>query len=167
MNLAEIAKFEQGIFVIRGLKVMLSTHLAQLYDVETKVLMQAVRRNPERFPQDFMFIVENQDVIELRSQIVTLESHWRYKPYAFTEQGVAMLSSVLKSKRAIQVNIAIMRAFVKLRDEADKNRELAAVLRKLERKVGGQGEDIETIFAVLRQLTGPEKKEKRGIGFIS
>jgi len=172
MSLAEIAKFEQRIFIIRGQKVMLSNHLAQLYNVETKVLMQAVKRNRERFPEDFMFQLENNELRVLKSQIVTSKTETRgganrARAYAFTEQGVAMLSSVLKSDNAIQVNIAIMRAFVKLRDKADKNRQLAEALRKLEKKVGRQGEDIETIFAVLRQLTSPEKKQKRGIGFIS
>ena len=109
---------ESNIFMIRGNKVMLSSHLAKLYGVEPKVLIQAVKRNAERFPKDFMFLLTDQEVAILKSQIVT--SSWggrrRENPYAFTEQGIAMLSSVLNSKRAIQVNIIIMRAFVKIRE---------------------------------------------------
>jgi phage regulator Rha-like protein len=115
----------QKIFLIRGLRVMLSSDLAVLYDVETKVLIQAVKRNIERFPKDFMFRLTWQEMHSLRSQIVTLENekydsskkgkHSKYLLFAFTEQGVAMLSSVLRSKRAVHVNIAIMRAFVRLR----------------------------------------------------
>src|SRR4030043_1709734 len=109
---------ERKIYLIRGHKVMLDSDLAELYGVATKVLLQAVKRNLNRFPEDFMFILKYQDVVALRSQIVTLKKgrgeHRKYLPYVFTEQGVAMLSSVLNSERAVQVNIAIMRGFVKL-----------------------------------------------------
>jgi len=115
---------------------MLSLHLSELYGVEPKVLVQAVKRNIERFPEDFMFKLTNQEVINLKSQIVT--SSWggirRANPYAFTEQGVAMLSSVLRSKRAVQVNIQIMRAFVKLRQMLSTNAELSRKLEALEMK---------------------------------
>ena len=117
---------EGKIYMIRGHKVMLDSDLAELYDVQPKVLLQAVRRNIKRFPADFMFQLKNQEIVALRSQIVTLKrgrgQHRKYAPYVFTEQGVAMLSSVLKSERAIQVNIAIMRAFVKLRQIVQGNR---------------------------------------------
>ena len=132
-NLAKIRSesIEQLIFLMRGQKVMLSPHLAELYGVETRVLVQAVKRNIDRFPEDFMFQLTDEEFADLKSQIVI--SSWggsrRAKPYAFTEQGVAMLSSVLRSKRAVQVNIEIMRAFVKLRQmltaHKDLERELA------------------------------------------
>src|SRR4030066_1592436 len=119
---------ERKIYLIRGQKVMLDNDLAKLYKVETRTLIQAVKRNTERFPPDFMFQLTNQEVISLRSQFViskTGRGGRRYLPYVFTEQGVAMLSSVLNSERAILVNIAIMRAFVKLREILSVNKELA------------------------------------------
>ncbi len=160
-------RIEQRIFVIRGQKVMLSTHLAGLYGVEPKVLIQAVKRNIERFPSDFMFLVTKQEFINLKSQIVT--SSWggiRKLPYVFTEQGVAMLSSVLYSKRAIQVNIAIMRAFVKLRQVFSTHKELVVKLKELEEKITGHDTDIQAIFEAIRQLMKPlPVKPKRQIGF--
>ena len=146
---------------------MLSTHLAGLYGVEPKVLIQAVKRNIERFPSDFMFLVTKQEFINLKSQFVT--SSWggiRKLPYAFTEQGVAMLSSVLRSKKAIHVNIAIMRSFVKLRQIFSTNKELAEKLKELEEKVARHDTDIQAIFEVIRQLMKPlPVKPKRRIGF--
>ncbi|OIO33806.1 MAG: hypothetical protein AUJ70_02540 [Candidatus Omnitrophica bacterium CG1_02_40_15] len=158
---------EPKIFMIRGHKVMLSTHLAELYEVEPKVLIQAVKRNIERFPKDFMFLLTKKEVMNLKSQFVT--SSWggirRANPYAFTEQGVAMLSSVLRSKRAIQVNIAIMRAFVKLRQILSMNKALACKLAELERKEK-HDEDIQAIFEAIRQLMAPlPLKKKPQIGF--
>src|SRR3989344_5339971 len=117
MALLSVQHIQRHIYFIRDHKVMLDSHLADLYGVKTKVLLQAVKRNLDRFPEDFMFKISPHEAENLRSQIVT--SSWggrRYMPYAFTEQGVAMLSSVLRSRRAIQVNVAIMRAFVKLRE---------------------------------------------------
>jgi hypothetical protein len=155
------------IFVIRGHKVMLSTHLAELYGVEVRALIQAVKRNIERFPDDFMFQLSNSEYKNLKSQIVT--SSWggirRANPYAFTEQGVAMLSSVLKSKRAIQVNIAIMRIFVKLRELFSTHKELAHKLTELERKIEKHDEEIKGIFEAIRQLMVIAEKPKRKIGF--
>ncbi|MFA5145960.1 MAG: ORF6N domain-containing protein [Candidatus Omnitrophota bacterium] len=161
---------ENRIFVIRGLKVMLSMHLAELYGVEAKVLTQAVKRNLKRFPEDFMFQLTWDEVDILRSQIVTLRGvhgkHIKYLPYAFTEQGVAMLSSVLNSERAVQVNIVIMRAFVKLREILATHKELAAKLRELEHKVSKHDTDILTIFEAIRQLMTPTPEPpKRRIGF--
>ncbi len=156
------------IFIIRGRKVMLSTDLAILYQVETKALIQAVKRNLERFPEDFMFQLTWKEADSLRSQIVTLKkrgSHIKYLPYAFTEQGVAMLSSVLKSRRAILVNIAIIRAFVILREALSAHKELALKLRELEFKVGNHDEEIKIILDAIRQLMKEEEKPKRGIGF--
>ncbi len=159
---------EPKIFMIRGHKVMLSTHLAELYEVEPKVLIQAVKRNIERFPRDFVFLLTKQEVMNLKSQFVT--SSWggmrRANPYAFTEQGVAMLSSVLRSKRAIQVNIAIMRAFVKLRQILSMNKALACKLAELEHKIEKHDEDIHAIFEAIRKLMAPAPvKPKLQIGF--
>ncbi len=156
---------EGKIYMIRGHKVMLSTDLAELYDVQPKVLMQAVKRNVERFPEDFMFMLSNQEFANLKSQIVT--SSWggirRANPYAFTEQGVAMLSSVLRSRRAVQVNIAIMRAFVKLREMLSSHKELARKLAGMEKKYDSQ---FKVVFDAIRQLmTTPEKtKVIKGFG---
>ena len=182
---------EQKIFYIRGQKVMLSPHLAELYGVPTKVLLQAVKRNLERFPDDFMFQPTWEEVDPLRSQFVTLKSsgvknprsqivtlkqgaHIKFLPYAFTEQGIAMLSSVLRSKRAIAVNIAIMRAFVKIREILMTHKELAAQFRELERKVGTHDQKIAAIFEAIRKLMEPppppspvEKEKPKGkMGFI-
>lgn len=155
------------ILVIRGQKVMLDADLAALYTVDTKVLNQSVRRNIERFPEDFMFQLTAEEAASLRSQTVTLKKgrgqHRKYLPYAFTEQGVAMLSSVLNSPRAIQVNIEIMRAFVRLRQMVTSNADLARKLNALERKYDGQ---FKVVFAAIRELTEPVvKKNSRRIGF--
>lgn len=159
---------EQRIFMVRGYKVMLSMELARLYGVEVRVLIQAVKRNINRFPEDFMFQLNAKECEILKSQIVI--SSWggarRANPYAFTEQGVAMLSSVLNSERAIQVNIAIMRAFVKLRHILSENKELAHKLKELEAKIEKHDEEIQAIFAAIRQLMDPPpEKPKRRIGF--
>jgi phage regulator Rha-like protein len=157
---------ENKIYMIRGRKVMLDQELAALYKVATKALIQAVKRNGKRFPADFMFQLSKTEYNNLRSQIVT--SSWggrRYLPYAFTEQGVAMLSSVLKSERAIQVNIAIMRTFVRLRKILATHKELAHKLKELERKIEKHDADIQTIFEAIRQLMSPPEEPKKRIGF--
>ncbi len=154
---------EKKIYLIRGQKIMLSTHLAELYEVEPKTLIQAVKRNIERFPQDFMFKLSSDEYVNLKSQIVT--SSWggmRKNPYAFTEQGVAMLSSILRSKRAIQVNISIMRAFVKLREIIASHKDLACKLNDLEKKYDSQ---FRVVFDAIRKLMEPSPKSKRKIGF--
>lgn len=160
---------EQKIYRIRGQKVMLSIDLAQLYDVEVRALIQAVKRNKERFPNDFMFQLSWKEVQNPRSQNVILKSgkNIKYLPYAFTEQGVAMLSSVLKSKRAIQVNVAIMRAFVKLRRILGAHKELTKKLRELEGHVGKHDREIQLIFEAIRQLMSapPPEPSKQKIGF--
>lgn len=155
----------ESILWLRGQKVMLSHDLAVLYGVEPKVLMQAVRRNAERFPDDFVFQLIKHEVVNLKSQFVT--SSWggarRALPYAFTEQGVAMLSSVLRSPRAIQVNIEIMRAFVKLRRLLATNAELARKLAELESRYDAQ---FKVVFDAIRELMKPpEPGSKRSIGF--
>lgn len=163
-----VEMIERKIYLIRGQKVMLDSDLAELYEVKTKVLLQAVKRNIQRFPDDFMFQLTNQEVSSLRSQIVTSSSGHggrRYLPYVFTEQGVAMLSSVLNSERAVQVNIAIMRVFVKLREMISTNKELAHKLGLLERNIEKHDEEIKAIFSAIRQLMTPPETTKRKIGF--
>jgi len=158
---------QQRIFLIRGHKVMLSPTLAELYGVEVRALIQAVKRNLERFPEDFMFQLTDNEFKNLKSQIVI--SSWggarRANPYAFTEQGVAMLSSVLRSRQAIQANIAIMRAFVKLREVLSAHKELAHKLDQLERKIEKHDAEIRSIFQAIRQLMMPPEKTKPKIGF--
>ena len=158
---------EKKIYLIRGHKVMLSTDLAELYGVEVRVLVQAVKRNIERFPEDFMFQLSKEEYENLKSQIVI--SSWggarRSRPYAFTEQGVAMLSSVLRSERAIQVNIVIMWAFVKLRQILSTHKKLAYKLAELERKIEKHDEEIKAIFEAIRQLMTPPEKHKMEIEF--
>ncbi|MEP6891746.1 MAG: ORF6N domain-containing protein [Nitrospirota bacterium] len=157
---------ERTILLIRGHRVMLDTDLAILYGVPTKRLNEQVRRNKKRFPSDFMFQLTPEEVERLRSQIATLKpgrgQYRKYYPYAFTEQGVAMLSSVLHSERAIQVNIAIMRTFVQLREMIGSNKTLARRLNELEKKYDSQ---FRAVFEAIRSLMAePEPKVKR-IGF--
>jgi len=172
---------ESKIYVIRGHKVMLDRDLAMLYGVETRVLNQSVTRNKDRFPDDFMFQLTKTEVQSLRSQLVTSKNdgclrsqivilepgkYSKYLPNVFTEQGVAMLSSVLASPRAIEVNIAIMRAFVRLRTIVSAHKELAEKLRELERKIGRHDKEIIAIFEVIKQLAEPlTERKKRRIGF--
>jgi hypothetical protein len=156
------------IFLVRGHKVMLSQDLSELYSVEARALIQAVKRNKDRFPNDFMFQLNDAEFKNLKSQIVT--SSWggvrRANPYAFTEQGVAMLSSVLKSKRAVRVNIQIMRAFVLLREMVITHKEFALKLAELERKVSKHEVDIRMIFEAIKQLMlHPPDLPKHKIGF--
>ena len=144
---------------------MLSTHLAQLYEVEPRALVQAVKRNIERFPPDFMFQLTKTEFQNLKSQIVT--SNWgglrRAAPYAFTEQGVAMLSSVLNSRRAVQVNIEIMRAFVRLRELMATHKDLVRRLNEMEKKYDAQ---FRVVFDAIRELMTPPESKKRKIGFL-
>jgi len=175
------------IFLIRNKKIMLDRDLAELYQVETKVLNQAVKRNLERFPEDFMFQLTKEEFenlkfqIEtsssryqigtsgLRSQIVTLKNgrgqHIKYLPYAFTEQGVAMLSSVLNSKRAIQVNIQIIRTFTQFRELLMTNKALSKKIENLEKKFEKHDDKIKQVFDVLKQLFMEKAKPKKQIGF--
>ena len=163
-KLIPIDKIKEEILWLRGRKVMLSTHLAELYQVEPRVMIQAVKRNIERFPNDFMFQLTEEEFSNLKSQIVI--SSWgglrRARPYAFTEQGVAMLSSVLRSKRAIQVNIEILRAFVLLQRTIQSHAELARKIGEMEIKYGAQ---FQVIFEAIRQLTAPPDPPRRQIGF--
>ncbi len=156
------------IYLIRNQSVMIDRDLAEMYGVETKVFNQSVKRNKERFPDDFMFTLSEQEWTDLRSQIVT--SSWggpRYRPKVFTEQGVAMLSGILNSRTAIEVNIRIMRAFTRLRKYTFTQREIGLQLTLLEKEVKGNTRDIEHIFAVLRELVERqyESRIRKRIGF--
>ena len=165
-SLIPIDRIERSILIIRGEKVMLDADLAALYGVQTKALNQAVKRNLKRFPTDFMFRLTHEEVEALnRSQIVTSSQKHRdprYPPYAFTEHGVAMLSSALNSERAIEVNILIVRAFVKLREMIATHKDLARKLDELEKKYDRQ---FAVIFDAIRQLMTPPKPKQRPIGF--
>lgn len=170
VSLIPIEKITSKIYLIRKEKVMLDSDLADLYGVETKVLVQAIKRNIDRFPKDFMFQLTADQHKILRSQFVT--SNWggrRYPPYVFTEQGVAMLSSVLKSKQAIKVNIAIMRAFVELRKFLYSNDKLAVKLNELEKETKERFEEhqkqISLIFEAIKQLIKDDSKPKKQVGF--
>lgn len=156
----------QRILLIRGQKVILDADLAELYGVKNKVFSQAVRRNMKRFPPDFMFQLSKEEDSSLRSQIVTLKlgrgKHRKYLPKVFTEQGVAMLSSVLKSERAIKVNIEIMRAFVRLREMLATHQDMARKLRAMEKKYDDQ---FKGVFDAIRELMKPVEKKGKRIGF--
>lgn len=160
---------ERKIYVIRRHKVMLDRDLAALYGVETRVLNQAVRRNMDRFPQDFMFTLNREEILNLSQFVISSKIKHAPNVFAFTEQGVAMLSSVLRSKQAIQVNIEIMRTFVKLKRKLAAHRDLAYKLDLLERKVGRHGGEIQAIFETIRKLVAPRpaepEKPRPRIGF--
>ena len=182
MKAVAVEVIERKILFVRGHKVMLDSDLAQLYGVETFNLNKAVKRNIDRFPEDFMFQLTKEEADALRFQIGILKpedrrksrsvdikpgrgQHRKYLPYVFTEQGVAMLSSVLRSKQAIQVNIAIMRAFIKLKEMLSTNKELALKLTQLEHKIERHDGEIKLIFDAIRQLMAPPEMKKRKIGF--
>ena len=163
-SLIPVEHIECAIRLIRGEKVILDTDLATLYGVETRVLVQAVKRNLERFPPDFMFQLSSEEFTVLRSQTVTSRG-WggrRYPPYAFTEQGVAMLASVLRSPRAIGVNIEIVRAFVRMRRLLASHAKLEKKLLEMEEKYDGQ---FTVVFEALKQLMAPPEPQRRKIGF--
>jgi phage regulator Rha-like protein len=170
-SLIPLEKIEDKILLIRGQKVMLDSDLAFLYNVETKVLLQAIKRNKEKFPVEFMFQLNKEEFGSLRSQFVTSKKEGRggrrYFPYAFTEYGVIMLSSVLKSKRAVAININIVKAFIRLRELAFSYKDLARKLWELEDKYAGHDQKIREIFAALHGLAAkPEdKKHNKEIGF--
>ena len=165
-NILPRERIERSILLIRGHKVMLDADLAELYGVETRALLQAVSRNQKRFPEDFMFQMSKEEYKLLRSQIVISKKGRggrRYLPYVFTEQGVAMLSSVLRSERAVQVNIEIMRAFARLRRMLASNEDLARKLAALEKKYDSQ---FRVVFEAIRELMAPPDPKKRKIGFL-
>jgi len=166
-NIIPTERIQQCIYLIRGEKVMLDKDLAVLYQVETKVLNQSVKRNIDRFPSDFMFQLSEEEADSLRSQSVTSNEGRggrRYPPYAFTEQGVAMLSSVLRSKRAVEVNIAIMRTFVQLRRILAGNKLLRDKIERLEKKYD---EQFQQVFAILECMIHEDDSPRSQIGFLS
>ncbi len=165
-SIALVSVVERRILLIRGQRVLVDSDLAELYGVPTKHLNQQVRRNLARFPADFMFQLTAAESAALRSQIVTsndARGGRRYRPLVFTEQGVAMLSSVLHSGRAVQVNVAIMRAFVRLRRMLLEHRDLAEKVNALERKYDGQFQEV---FDAIRSLMRPPERRRRPIGFV-
>lgn len=166
-SLTPIRQVEHLILFIRGHKVLLDSHLANLYGVETRVLIQAVKRNQERFPCDFMFQLNNQEVSRLTSQIVMSNSGRggrRHTPFVFTEYGVAMLSSVLNSRRAILVNIEIMRTFGRLREILISHKDLARKLEEMEKKYDSQ---FKVVFDAIRELMSPPPVKTKKIGFLA
>jgi hypothetical protein len=167
-RVSSLVPIERNIYLIRGLKVMLDRDLAALYGVETRVLNQAVRRNMERFPKDFLFSLTRKEVMRISQFVISSDMKFSKHVFVFTEQGVAMLSSVLNSPRAVQVNIEIMRAFVRLREVLATNRELSQRLAELERKFGTHDEQIQAIFEAIRQLMAPQnpaEPPRKQIGF--
>lgn len=162
-TLVPAERIERRIVVLRGEKVMLDAHIAELYGVDTRTLLQAVKRNTDRFPPDFAFQLTSDEFQNLRSQ--TVISSWggrRYRPYAFTEHGVAMLSSVLRGPRPVQVNIEIMRAFIRLRRMLASHSDLARRVDELEKRYDSQ---FKVVFDAIRHLMAPLEKPRRSIGF--
>ncbi len=167
-SLLPAERIERRILLIRGRKVMLDIDLAGLYGVSTKRLNEQVRRNSRRFPPDFMFQLTWEEARSSRSQIATLKQgrNVKYRPRAFTEQGVAMLSGVLHSERGIQVNVEIMRAFVRLREMLGARRGWGRRLDELEVRVGSHDQHIRAIFTAIRRLVAPARRKRRAIGFV-
>ncbi len=161
-SLVPVEVIEKKIFLIRGQKVLLDRDLADLYDVETRALNQAVQRNIKRFPNDFMFTLTREEIMRISQIVTSSDIKFSKQVRAFTEQGVAMLSGILNSDRAIEVNIQIMRAFVKLREMIATNKDLARRLDNLEKKYDSQ---FKVVFDALRALMSPPAKTKRKIGF--
>jgi hypothetical protein len=164
-------KILSRIFILRGEKVMLDKDLAELYGIETRALKQAVKRNMERFPKDFMFVMNSKEIDRMVSQnVIPSKSHFGGAlPFCFTEQGVTMLSCILNSKTAIEVNLRVVRVFVKMREYALSQKEILYQLVKLEKEVKGNSKDIEAIFAVLKELIEKQNIKpppRRRIGFI-
>ncbi len=180
-SIVPVERIAQKIYLLRSHKVMLDSDLAKLYKVPTKAFNQAVRRNLDRFPEDFMFQLTWEEAKALRSQIVTLNEapprsqivtlkrgqNIKYRPYVFTEHGVAMLSSVLNSQRAVQMNIFIIRAFIKLREVLASHKDLARKIEDLERQQKEHGELLASVYSVVKQLIAPPvNPSKRRIGFV-
>jgi ORF6N domain. len=164
-SIVPVERIEGAIYLIRGEKVMLDSDLAEPYEVETRALVQTVKRNIERFPEDFLFQLSSEEFENLRSQtVIPNRGGRRTPPYAFTEQGLAMLSGVLRSERAVLVNIEIMRAFVRLRRMLSDNAELSRKLASLERKYD---EQFKVVFDAIRALMKVDEKPKRKIGFTA
>jgi hypothetical protein len=164
-SLVAMEVVEKKILLIRGQKVILDVDLAELYDVETKVFNQAVKRNIDRFPKDFMFQLTADEARTIRSQFVTASRrNIRYLPYAFTEHGIIMAASILNSQRAIDASVYVVRAFIRLREMIASHKDLTKKLNELEKKYDGQ---FQIVFEAIRQLIEVEEKPKRKIGYIS
>jgi len=161
-SIIPVERIKQSIVLIRRQKVMLDRDLADLYEVETRVLNQAVGRNIKRFPKDFMFALTRDEIMRISQIVTSSDIKYAKRVHAFTEQGVAMLSSVLRSDRAIEVNIAIMRAFVQLREMLASNVELARKLKQMEKKYD---ERFKIVFEAIQQLMAPPETKKKKIGF--
>jgi hypothetical protein len=160
-----VERVQQVIYLIRGQKVMLDKDLARLYGVETRVLNQAVRRNAERFPVDFMFELTREEIMRMSQFVISSELKFSKNVFAFTQEGVAMLSGVLRSERAVHVNIAIMRAFVSLREAMAGSKEFSQKLDELEKRIASHDESIQTLFQAIRQLMAPKETPNKKIGF--
>lgn len=168
-ELIPIERIENKIYLIRSQKVMLDRDLAGLYGVKTFVLNQAVKRNLDRFPSDFMFCLTRQEILSISQIVISSPANtikYSKNVNAFTENGIAMLSSILRSKTAIQVNIQIMRIFTRLRELLPKHKDLAQKINRLEEKVENHDIEIKAVFKALRQLMATPEKPKRGIGFL-
>ncbi|HUT53267.1 MAG TPA: ORF6N domain-containing protein [bacterium] len=166
-TLVLVKQVESMILVIRGQRIVLDADLAELYGVTTKVLNQAVKRNRDRFPKDFMFKLNNREVRNLMSQIAISSGHGgrRKLPYAFTEHGAIMAANVLNSERAIEASVYVVRAFVKLREMLASHKEMAGKLKELEKRLDSHDHDIRALVAAIRQLMEPPPKPKKEIGF--
>jgi len=161
-----IDMLERRIYLMRGEKVMLDVDLAKIYQVETRALVQAVKRNQARFPEDFMFQLSVEEAATMRSQIVIASKrNLRHQPYAFSEHGALMLASILKSQRAAQMSIFVVRAFIRMRQYLATHKDLARKMEDLERKQNEQGTQLATVYDVLKQMINPPAKPKRRIGF--
>lgn len=163
---------ESAIIVVRGQRGILASDLARIYGVETRVLNQAVKRNIDKFPEDFMFRLtrsEAEEIASSRSQSVTLKrgQNVKYLPFAFTEHGAIMAANVLNSSRAVQMSVFVVRAFVRLRQMVTTHREIAVKLTDLERKVATHDSHIRSLFEAIRQLMTPPESKKRKIGFLA
>jgi hypothetical protein len=163
---AQVKRIEEMIFLIRGQRVMLDSDLAKIYGVTTKQLNQQFKRNRERFPDDFAFVLTNQELAQMRSQSVTASKrNIRHVPVAFTEHGALMLGNILNSKTAIEASIRVVRAFVWMREQMTANKELAQKLNDLENRVGKHDGAIANLFEAIRHLLNPEEKPQHEIGF--
>lgn len=175
LSLVPVEHITRAILVLRGHKVLLDTELAALYGVSTKRFNEQVRRNRERFPADFMFQLAAEELAPLRSQIATLKTgrgqHRKYLPYAFTEHGAIMAAMILNSKRAVEMSVYVVRAFVKLRELLSSNRELARRFAQLEarldKKLTEHDQAIAAVLSAIRQLMNPPTPRRRGIGFTA
>ncbi len=160
-----VERVQQAIYLIRGQRVMLDRDLAKLYGVETRVLNQAVRRNADRFPTDFILDLTREEILRISQFVTSSDVKFSKNVYAFTQEGVAMLSGVLRSARAVQVNIAIMRAFVRLREALTSSKDLARKLAELERRIASHDDSIRTLFQAIRQLMAHPEPARKKIGF--